>query len=102
MAGEPNIDVLQSQMRQIAESFDGFTEIFREHCKQDEVTRTTVALLGREQESHCRDLTELGRQIGQLKQEVKLPWAAGMGGGGIAGLIAYYLPQLIAAIKGGP
>ena len=110
--GEDNgrIPVLQVELNAIKESLHDLVEVMREHCKQDEETRTTVALLEREQSKHCRDLDALGEMVRdrasktdveELRSMIKNPWVIALGSGGTVGVILQVLPVIAKAI-GGP
>ena len=111
--GEDNgrIPVLQVELEAIKLSLHDLVEVMREHCKQDEETRTTVALLKHEQAKHCADLDALGamvrtraskEDVDEIRAMIKNPWVIALGSGGTVGLIIKFVPELMKMLGGGP
>jgi len=100
------IPVLQVELAAIQMSLHEMVITLKEHCKQDEQTRVTVALIEREQSKHCKDLDALGamvrtrasqEDVDEVRAMIKNPWAIGLGSGVTAGGVLALILEILKA-----
>ena len=77
------VPVLQVELRHIHDALQEQTAIFREHCRQDEATRTALALVQQRQETntaqigilvHALEAKASASDVDEIKRSLRNPW----------------------------